>query len=499
MRPTGIQAPKPKQTARAGIDVRPVLFVVGVMLTILAATMTLPALADIVVGNPDWRIFVAAASTTAFFGIALMLTTRTEFSSFSLRQAFLLTTCSWVVVAAFGALPFAFARLNLSYTDAYFETMSGLTTTGSSVIVGLDKAPAGILLWRSLLSLIGGVGIIALAIAVLPLLRVGGMQLFRLESSDKSEKVLPRAGQIVAGIATVYLLLNFLCAMAYWIGGMNGFDAVNHAMATIATGGFSTSDNSFGKYDSPVLDATATVFMLIGGMTFTLFLRIYQGERLAIWRDRQTHAYLIVFAAFTLAITAWLVLAEDKGAGFALRHAAFTVSSVLTTTGFASTDWNAWGPFPLVLVFLLTFVGGCSGSTAGGIKIFRFQVLLEIGRMQVRQALQPSGVFIPKYDRRPISDTVAQSVLAFVTLYVFTWALTAAALGLCGLDLITALTGAATAISNVGPGLGETIGPAGNFQPLPPSAKWILSFAMLLGRLELVTVFVLFTRRFWRG
>ncbi|MBL8700948.1 MAG: TrkH family potassium uptake protein [Alphaproteobacteria bacterium] len=469
------------------------------MLTILAATMAIPAMADIIVGNPDWRIFIAAASVTAFVGIALTLAARTEIASFSLRQAFLLTSLSWVVVAAFGALPFAFSRLNLSYADAYFETMSGLTTTGSTVIVGLDKAPAGVLLWRGLLSLIGGVGIIALAIAVLPLLRVGGMQLFRLESSDKSEKVLPRAGQIVIGIGTAYLLLNFACALSYWIAGMDGFDAVNHAMSTIATGGFTTSDSSFGKYDSPLLDGLATVFMLMGGMTFTLFLRMYQGEHLALWRDKQTHAYLGTFAAFAAAIATWLVLAEGKEIGFAVRHAAFTVSSVITTTGFASTDWGVWGPFPLVLIFMLTFVGGCSGSTSGGIKIFRFQVLFQIGRTQIRQALQPSGVFISKYDRKPISDAVAQSVLAFVTLYVFTWAMASAALGLCGLDLITALTGAATALGNVGPGLGEIIGPAGTFAPLPTSAKWILSFAMLLGRLELITVFVLLSRRFWRS
>lgn len=498
MKGEGLRAPVAKPRSRATIDVRPVVFVIGVMLTVIAATMTLPAIVDIMAGHEEWRVFIVAASATAFAGIALTLAARTDITSFTLRQAFLLTTFSWVVVAGFGALPFLFSGLGLSYADAYFETMSGLTTTGSSVIVGLDKAPPGILLWRSLLSLIGGVGIIALAIAVLPLLRVGGMQLFRLESSDKSDKVLPRAGQIVVGIATVYLLLNFICALAYWVAGMNGFDAINHAMATIATGGFSTSDNSFANFNSSAIDAIATVFMLIGGMTFTLFLRIYQGEHVALWRDKQTHAYLGTFAAFTVAIAVWLVLAEGKEISFALRHAAFTVSSVITTTGFASTDWNLWGPFPLVLIFLLTFVGGCSGSTAGGIKIFRFQVLFQIGRTQVRQALQPSGVFISKYDRKPISDAVSQSVLAFVTLYVFTWAVASAALGLCGLDLVTALTGAATAISNVGPGLGEIIGPSGNFSTLPASAKWILSLAMLLGRLELITVFVLLSRRFWR-
>jgi len=480
------------------LDIRPVLFVIGIMLAVLAGAMALPALADIAHGDSEWRIFIASAGVTAFVGIGLMLAARTPRMNFNLRQAFLLTTLSWIVVAAFGALPFLLAPLNLTYADAYFETMSGLTTTGSTVIVGLDKTSRGILLWRSLLHFIGGIGIIALAVAVLPLLRVGGMQLFRLESSDKSDKVLPRATQIAAGIFVVYVLLTAICSFLFWAGGMTGFEAINHAMATLATGGFSTSDSSFGKFDSAFLDATATVFMLAGGMTLTLFLRVYQGDYRVLWRDTQMQTYIGVFLGFSIAIAAWLFLAEGKTLGFAVRHATFTVSSVLTTTGFASTDWGLWGPFPLVLIFMLTFIGGCSGSTAGGIKIFRFQVLFEIGRAQMRQALLPSGVFIAKYNRKPISDGIAQSVLAFVTLYVFTWAVTSAALGLCGLDLVTSLAGAATALGNVGPGLGEIIGPAGTFAPLPTSAKWILSAAMLLGRLELITVLVLLSRRFWR-
>jgi trk system potassium uptake protein TrkH len=279
---------------------------------------------------------------------------------------------------------------------------------------------------------------------------------------------------------------------------MGGFDAVNHAISTLATGGFSTYDSSFSQFASPFLEVACTVFMLCGGLTLTLFLRGWQGDAAAMLRDTQMRAYLGIFAIFSVAIGAWLVLAEGRELAFALRHAPFTVASVMTTTGFASADWGQWGSLPLVLVFMLTFVGGCSGSTAGGIKIFRFQVLLEVGRAQMRQALLPSGVFVAKYNRKPITDAVAQSVLAFVTLFGFTWAVTAAALGLCGLDLVTALTGAATALANVGPGLGDVIGPSGSFAPLPPAAKWILSAAMLLGRLELITVLVLFSRRFWR-
>ena len=480
------------------IDLRPVAFVVGIMLTALGVIMTIPAMVELAVGGRHWASFLGSAALTCFVGIALMLSAWGSRARLGLREAFLLTALSWVIVAIFGALPFRFAPLDLSLADCFFETMSGLTTTGATVIVGLDHAPAGLLVWRSLLQFIGGVGIIAVAVAVLPLLRIGGMQLFRLESTDKSEKVMPRVTQIAAGIIVTYVLMALVCALLYWAGGMSGFDAINHAMTTVATSGFSTSDASFGKFNSPFLELVGTVFMLAGGVTFTLYLRAWQGDYRTLLRDSQVRAMLGVFLACWVAVCLWLVLVLDRPFFQAVMDAAFNVASVLTTTGFATDDWNGWGAFPVVLFFLLTFVGGCSGSTTGGIKIFRFQVLFAIGRAQMRQALQPSGVFVPKYNGKPINEIVAQSVLAFVTLYVFTMAATTLALGLCGVDVVTALSGAAAAVSNVGPGLGPVIGPAGSYAPLPDSAKWVLAAAMLLGRLELITVLVLFTRRFWK-
>ncbi|HEX6979574.1 MAG TPA: TrkH family potassium uptake protein [Alphaproteobacteria bacterium] len=481
------------------LDLRPVFFIIGILLAVLAAAMMLPVLLDVAQGNIDWQVFAAASMLTLFVGVSLALMNRAGGMHLNLRQAFLMTTLSWVVIAGFAALPFAFASLGLDYTDAYFEAMSGLTTTGATVIVGLDNAPPGILLWRALLNWIGGVGIIAVAIVILPMLRIGGMQLFRLESSDKSDKVLPRAGQIASGIGIIYVVLTGACALFYWLGGMSGFEATTHAMATLATGGFSTSDASFGKFDSPFIEFVGIVFMLLGGMTFTLFLRMQSGDWRALSTDSQVKLYLSIFAGFTLAIALWHWLVNDAAFLQALRHAAFNVASILTTTGFVSTDYSTWGPFPVVLFFLLTFVGGCSGSTAGGIKIFRFQVLFEIGRVHIRHAVAPSGVFVPKYNRRQITEAVMQSVLAFVVLYLLSWAMFSAALALCGLDPVTSISGAASAISNVGPGLGDIIGPAGNFSTLPETAKWLLSLAMLLGRLELVTVLVLLTRDFWRS
>lgn len=480
------------------LDLRPVFLIIGSLLTVLACAMALPALVDLAADHRDWQVFAAAGVATLFVGVSLILVNRAGGTRLNLRQAFLLTTTSWVFIGAFAALPFLFASLDLSYADAFFEAMSGLTTTGGTVIVGLDNAPPGILLWRALLQWMGGIGIIAMAVAVLPMLRVGGMQLFRLESSDKSEKVLPRAAQIASGISLIYVALTMICAAFYWLGGMTGLEAVANAMSTLATGGFATADASFGKFDSVFIDFVATVFMMLGGMTFTLFLRVQQGEWRAPLRDIQTQWYFGIFLAFTIAITLWHWLVNGAPPGFALHHAAFNVASILTTTGFASTDYSLWGPFPVVLFFLLTFVGGCSGSTSGGIKVFRFQILFEIGRAYMRHAVAPSGIFVPKYNRRQITESVMQSVLAFIALYFVSWGAVSAALALCGLDPITSMSGAATALGNVGPGLGEIIGPAGTFAPLPDSAKWILSFAMLLGRLELVTVLVLLTRSFWR-
>ncbi len=501
---TGLRGARARDSRQAGgrggrlIDVRPVFFVIGLFLSVLALAMLVPMVTELAIGQPGWKPFAAGAALTLFVGVILALTNHVRDIRLNLRQAFLLTTLSWVVIAAFGALPLVFASLGLTYADAYFEAMSGLTTTGSTVIVGLDRAPSGILLWRGLLNWMGGIGIIALAVAVLPALKVGGMQLFRLESSDKSDKVLPRAPQIAAGIGVVYVFLSALCAFLYWLGGMNGLEATTHAMATLATGGFSTSDDSFGHFNSAFIDTVAIVFMFMGGMTFTLFVRAMHGDRMALLADRQTRWYLAVAVGFTGAIALWHWQVNGAGFFYSLRHAAFNVVSILTTTGFVSTDYSQWGPLPQILIFFLAFVGGCSGSTSGGIKIFRFQILTALARTHALHTLAPSAVFVPKYNNRPITEAVTHSVLAFVFLYALSFALIAAGLGLLGLDLVTSLSGSAAALGNVGPGLGDIIGPAGNFSTLPEAAKWLLSLAMLLGRLELLTVVVIFSRHYWR-
>ena len=464
----------------------------------LAVAMCLPAIFDLIIGNPNWQVFLLAAALTLFIGIMLVLMTRDNVRKISIRQAFVLTTVVWVVIPSFAALPLAFADLQLSYTDAFFEAMSGLTTTGSTVMLGLDSTPPGILLWRALLQWLGGIGIIAMAIVILPLLQVGGMQLFRMESSDTSDKVMPRTTQIVTYISVLYVALTALCAVLYWAGGMSGFDAVTHAMTTIATGGFSTHDASVGYFNSPAIDATATMFMLIGGMPFVLYLQALRGAPLRLIRDSQVRWFLATVVIAVLSM--WFYLEGDlEGQVFKnFFRVAFNVVSVITGTGYSTEDYSAWGPFAVSVLFFLMFVGGCAGSTTCGIKIFRFQVLYATAKNQMYRLLQPHGVFIPYYNRRPIPETVTESVMGFFFLYALAFAVIAMGLGLLGLDFLTAASGAATAISNVGPGLGPRIGPAGTFATLPDAAKWLLSFGMLLGRLELFTVLVLLLPSFWR-
>ncbi|MCG8511719.1 MAG: TrkH family potassium uptake protein, partial [Rhodospirillales bacterium] len=429
--------------------------------------MCVPALVDAVAGHPDWQVFGTSAGLTLFVGVALILTNRTDNIRMSVRQAFVMTALSWFALTIFAALPLKFSVLNLSYTDAFFEAMSGVTTTGSTVIVGLDEAPPGVLLWRAMLQWMGGIGIVVMAIAVLPMLRVGGMQLFRMESSDRSEKAMPRVAQIAGATAVIYLGLSAAWAAMYWAAGMTPFEAVAHTMTTIATGGFSTSDGSIGSFDSAMIDAISTAGMLVGSMPFVLYLRMAQGDKLALFRDSQVRVFLAVVAGLILIGTGFLWLRNGLEPLQALRYASFNLVSIITGTGYATSDFYRWGPFAVPLFFVIMFIGGCAGSTTCGIKIFRFQVLYASAKTQIRHLFQPHGVFIPYYNRRPIPDDVIDSVLSFFYVFILCFGLLAIGLGMLGLDYLTAISGAATAICNVGPALGEIIGPAGNFSTLP--------------------------------
>jgi trk system potassium uptake protein TrkH len=484
---------------RPRFDLRPIGMAIGVLLTILAGAMVPPLVADLVAGNAEWLGFLLSGTVTLFTGVALILGNRTrEPVELATRQVFLLTTAVWVAIAAFGALPFLLSGQDLSLADAFFESMSGITTTGATVMVGLDELPPGILLWRSMLQWLGGIGIIVMGVAILPLLSVGGMQLFRAESSDRSEKVLPRTAQIATAIGAVYLGLTALCAFAYWTFGMDLFDAVCHAMTTIATAGYSTRDSSLGAFPAPAIQWTAILFMIIGGIPFVLYIQALRGRRGPLLADVQVRWFLAIILVASALLAAYLHLRGILFGHDAVRHAMFTTVSVITGTGYASVDYGIWGTFPVAMIFFLMCVGGCTGSTTGGLKVFRLVVLYQVARWQMHRLLQPSAVYRMSYNRRPISEETAISVMAFFFVFALSFSATVVLLSLFGLDFLTAMSSALSALANVGPGLGPIVGPAGNFATLPEGAKWIMSLAMLLGRLELFTVLVLTTPWFWR-
>jgi trk system potassium uptake protein TrkH len=481
------------------LDFRPVFLVVGILLATLSISMCVPAALDAVRGNPDWQVFVVAAGVTLFVGIALALTCRTDRFRMSVRQAFVMTTVSWLSLTLFGSLPFMFSELEMSFTDSFFESMSGITTTGSTVISGLDVAPPGILLWRGILQWLGGLGIIVMAIALMPMLGVGGMQMFRVEAFETGEKMMPRAAQIAAMLSLIYVGLTIVWIIALWLAGMNGLEAVVHAMTTIATGGYSTSDASVGSFDSPLIDAIITVGMIMGSLPFFLYLRTIHGHPKDLFADSQVRWFLAVVGAAVLAAALFLWLDTGYDLVSSLRYASFNIVSIMTGTGYATSDYWLWGGFAGPIFFYIMFIGGCTGSTTCGIKIFRFQVLWAAANTQFHHLVRPHGISIPYYNRRPIPDEVITSVLSFFFVFGCCFALLAVGLGMLGLDYVTAISSAATAICNVGPALGPIVGPAGTFQSLPDAAKWLLAAGMLLGRLELFTVLILFTRGFWRG
>jgi trk system potassium uptake protein TrkH len=481
------------------MDFRPIFLILGMLLATLAVGMCVPAIVDASHGNADWQVFALSAGLTLFVGVSLALTSSTGQVHLNVRQAFVMTSLSWLVLTIFAALPFMFSELKLSFTDAFFEAMSGITTTGSTVITGLDSAPPGILLWRGILQWLGGLGIVVMAIAVMPMMGVGGMQLFKVEAFDAGEKVLPRAAQISMALVGIYMALTLLWSFLLWWVGMTPLEATVHAMTTISTGGYSTSDGSVGHFDSWAIDVIITLGMILGSMPFLLFVQVIRGKPLALWRDEQVRGFLGIASSIVLLTAALLWFEGVMDPIASLRFAAFNIISAMTGTGYANHDYGLWGSFAMPIFFFTMFIGGCAGSTSCGIKVFRFQVLYAAARVQVRHLVQPRGVFIPYYNHRPISDDVIISVLSFFFVFGLSFAALALGLGMLGLDFLTAISAAATAIANVGPGLGPIVGPSGTFQSLPDAAKWLLSAGMLLGRLELFTVLVLFSRTFWRG
>ncbi len=475
----------------------------GIVLLTLSLAMLVPAAVDFLASDESFGAFLLASSIACVLGGTVFLASMRSLADVrtrvSYRDSFLIMIGAWVVVGSFGGLPFVFAIENFSYIDALFESMSGLTTTGSTVLTGLDTLPAGLLLWRSLLQWMGGIGIIMTTVLLFPLLRVGGMQLFRVELAGQGEKAVARLGQLVAWIIVIYAGLTFCCGFLYWLFDMSLFDAVNHAMTTVATGGFSTHDESFGFFDDARLEAVAVVFMILGSLPLVLYLQILLGRGMRFLSDEQVRWFLPIL--LLIVSVAFFPLASEPhlGVGSAFRSSVFNMTSLMTGTGYASEDYSSWGAWAVSFCLFVMFVGGCAGSTSCGIKIFRIIVLFKTALLQMRQMLQPRRVFTTMYNRRAVPQTIGHAVMGYFFILFLFFGFLSVCLGFTGLDFLTAISGSATALANVGPGLGPVIGPSGNFSVLPDSAKLMMVAGMLLGRLEFFAILMIFAPTFWRG
>ena len=473
-----------------------VFFTLGILQIILGIFMFIPIIAQFIYNEIDSSFFGASISTI-IIGTLFFLSNLDHDKKLNLQQAFLLTALSWLSIAIFGSLPFIFSGDNFSFTNAFFESMSGITTTGSTIIPNLEDMPKSILLWRAILQWLGGIGIIVMAITLMPIMNVGGMQLFKISSNDSSEKIFPKSKEIALRLIYIYTVLTTLCATTYFFFGMNIFDSLTHSMTTIATGGFSNYNDSIGFFNSVAIETSAMIFIIFGSLPFIAYIKFISGNKLIFFEDIQIKTFIKIIFISILILSLYLFF--EKSNQFNLRSIAFNVISILTGTGYVNAQFDNWGSFPLVLFLLLMFIGGCAGSTTCGIKIFRIQILYSFILNQLKKNIYPKGVFVLKYDKSPVEDKFIGSIISFIYLYLIIFFLIAALLSLTGLDFVTSISGAATSISNVGPGLGSIIGPNSNFSTLPDISKWILTIGMILGRLELFAILVLFLPSFWRN
>ena len=475
-----------------------VFFIIGILLVVLGIFMLVPYGVQLIY-NENSNSFFSSSIITVFIGILTILASLTKEKQLSLRQAFLFSTLAWISIAIFGSIPFILSSLKLSFSESFFESMSGITTTGSTVIWDLDSSPKSILLWRAIMQWLGGIGIIVMATTVLPLLRVGGMQLFKLDSSG-TEKILPKTVEVSFLIITIYTTLTFACAFIYWSQGMNIFDSIAHSFTTLATGGFSTHNASIGYFKNPGIEFTATIFIILGSIPFITYLRFIKGNRKIFFQDVQVKGFFYLLFVSILIMFLYLFINNNEYSFLDnLRISSFNVLSILSGTGYVTDDFGLWGEFPLIFFLFLMFVGGCAGSTTCGIKVFRLQILFLFLKNQIKKIIYPNSVFVFSYNKQKIEDDFVNSVIVFIFSYLFIFLMIAILLSITGLDFLSAISGAATSISNVGPGLGEMIGPNGNFSKVSDVSKWILSFGMLLGRLEIFAVLVLFLPSFWRS
>ena len=473
-----------------------VFFTLGILQIILGVSMFIPIIVQFFYSEIDSSFF-GSSIVTIIFGTLFFLSNLDHDKKLNLQQAFLLTALSWISIAIFGSLPFVFSSIELSITDSFFESMSGITTTGSTIISDLENAPKGLLLWRAILQWLGGIGIIVMAITLMPIMNVGGMQLFKISSNDSSEKILPKSKEIALRLIYIYSGLTGLCAITYWIFGMDKFDSLTHSMTTIATGGFSNYNESIGYFNSLPIEVSSMFFIILGSIPFIAYIKFISGNKKIFLNDIQIKTFLKIIIFTVIILSIYLLFSNHEN--FSLRSIFFNTISILSGTGYVNAEFDSWGSFPITLFLALMFIGGCAGSTACGVKIFRIQILYLFILNQLKKIIYPKGVFVIKYDQSAVDEKFIASIISFIYFYIVIFFILTALLSLTGLDFITAISGAATSISNVGPGLGPIIGPNGDFSSLPDLSKWILTVGMILGRLELFAILVLFLPSFWKN
>ena len=479
-------------------DFRSILYILGLLLCIEAVAMIIPLVVDLIYSNDDWQQFFYSSIITFFIGLVLFFSFKRKKIKIDVRQAFVLTLFSWLLIAFFGSIPFIYVSTFLSYTDAFFESVSGITTTGATVINNLDSLSEGILIWRALLQWFGGIGIIVLAIAILPTLQIGGMQLLHMEHDDPYEKTLPKINQFVLEIFVLYIFLSIFCAILYYFAGMSGFDSIIHAMTTISTGGFSSHDKSFAYFNSSNIEIISVIFMIVGSLPFVVYLHFLHGQKSLIVKDEQIKLFFIILLLIIFLTTIWLIYSRSMPVNISIRLAFFNITSILTGTGYTTDNYSTWGSFGLVIMLIIMFIGGCAGSTTGGIKIFRLQLLFRGAKAQIKKLTHPHAVLLMRFNGKTVTENTYNSIMGFFFMYIFIFILSSISLSFFNLDFLTSFSAAASAISNVGPGIGSIIGPNGNYSSLNNGAKWILSITMLIGRLEIFTILVLLSVAFWK-
>jgi trk system potassium uptake protein TrkH len=478
---------------------KPIALVGGTVICAVGFLLFIPLVTEVIYQTESWQSYAVPILLYLIVGGSLVITNRNVELKISTKEAFIITSLSWILLSVLCAVPFIYTQTNLSVVDSIFESMSGITTTGSTILHNLDELPKGILIWRALLQWLGGIGIVVIALVILPFLRIGGMQLFHLEGDDPYEKFLPKISSVVSKIIITYVVLTLILIILYFLNGMILFDAVAHSFTTISTGGFSTHDESFAYFQSNAILNIAIIFMIIGSIPFLLLAQTTINNIFNVFKDHQVQLFLLILI---ISITMIYYFARNYVEGeifHQLSTISFNTISIISGTGYVSDNFENWGNYASILFLFLMFIGGCAGSTTGGLKIFRFQILFKYIVLHLKKMLQPHMVISAKFNGKKVPGSTYESVMILFFIYIITFASSALLLSFSGIDFLTCISAAASAISNVGPGLGEIIGPEGNYSALTNYSKLVLTLTMFLGRLEMLTIFVLFLPSFWKN